>query len=189
MTWSRPSSSFSKANQMGLADPQSSTQCYDSSMWKSTIDRFSNSALDKDRSEHMDRAKASMQCLEKASKLMIAPGSSFTQSDESSQISTLRGQVKTEIINTSWKAVFAKEDNEFNGLMDEIRSKVDGLGFKQVLTVDMKNAKDQNTAHVNVKKRLTNCRRRKAADSTPDGRAGQPWRPLPAVMHVLLGSV
>ena len=189
MTWSRPSSSFSKANQMGLADPQSSTQCYDSSMWKSTIDRFSNSALDKDRSERMDRAKTSMQCLEKASKLMIAPGSSFTQSDESSQISTLRGQVKTEIINTSWKAVFAKEDNEFNGLMDEIRSKVDGLGFKQVLNVDMKNAKDQNTAHVNVKKRLTNCRHREAADSTPDGRAGQPWRPLPAVMHVLLGSV
>ena len=87
---------------------------------------------------------------------MIAPGSSFIQPDESSQISTLRGQVKTEIVNTSWKAVFAKDDNEFNSLMDEMRSKVDGLGFKQVLDVDMKNAKDQNTARVNIKKQFAN---------------------------------
>ncbi len=129
---------------------------YDSSMWKSTIDQFSNSALDKDWSEHMDGAKTSMQYLEKANKLMIAPGSSFIQPDESSQISTLRGQVKTEIVNTSWKAVFAKDDNEFNSLMDEMRSKVDGLGFKQVLDVDMKNAKDQNTARVNIKKQFAN---------------------------------
>ncbi len=126
---------------------------YNASMWPSQLAKNTD-PLSTDWSAHMGGAKTTMEYLRKNDKIMVAPGSSYVTPDESSQIKTLRGQVKTEIVNASWKASFAKDDNEFNALLDEMRSKVDGMGFKQVLDVDMKDAKDQNTARVNIKKQF-----------------------------------
>ena len=128
---------------------------YNASMWPSQLAKNTD-PLSTDWSAHMGGAKTTMEYLKKNDKIMVAPGSSYVTPDESSQIKTLRGQVKTEIVNASWKASFAKDDNEFNALLDEMRSKVDGMGYKQVLDVDMKDAKDQNTARVDIKKQFEN---------------------------------
>ncbi|MDR4185537.1 hypothetical protein FO525_22640 [Bacillus subtilis] len=87
-----------------------------------------------------------MEYLEKNKMIDIAPGATYVQPYEDSRISTLRGSVKTEIVNDSWKAVFAKSDDEFQKIVDGMRTQTDGLGMKQVLDFDMKNAKDQDKA-------------------------------------------
>lgn len=82
--------------------------------------------------------------------ILVAPGATYTQPDEDSQISTLRGSVKTQIVNASWKASFASSDSEFTNILNTMRNTVQGLGIDQVMKVDMQNAKDQNTARVAI---------------------------------------
>lgn len=128
---------------------------YNYMMWPSTL-KAESTALDKDWSAHMDGAKTTMDYLRKTKKIGLAPGASYVTPQESSEISTTRGQVKTQIINSSWKMVFAKNDSEFNSLLKSMQSTVNGLGYKKVLKLDMKNAKDQNKARVAITKEYKN---------------------------------
>jgi putative aldouronate transport system substrate-binding protein len=92
-----------------------------------------------------------MEYLEKNHKLLVAPGASYITPDEPSTISTIRGQVKTEIVADSWKASVAKSHAELVQILDNMRQKVDGLNYKAVLDFDMKCAKDQNAARIAIK--------------------------------------
>ena len=46
--------------------------------------------------------------------------------------------------------VFAENDAQFESLLDELIETANGLGYEQVLEVDMDNAKEQNEARVAV---------------------------------------
>lgn len=72
----------------------------------------------------------------------MAPGTSYLQPEEGSDITTLRGQCKAVIVDDSWKMIFAKDETEFNSILKHMQDTVKGLGYEQVLNVDMKNAKD-----------------------------------------------
>ena len=119
---------------------------YNASMWPSELEKANNNALNKDWSEHMGGYKTTMEYLEANNMIEVAPGSAYMTPDENSQISTLRGSVKTEIVNASWKASFASSESEADKIMKQMRETVKGLGIDQVLEVDMKNAKDQEKA-------------------------------------------
>ncbi|WP_246240470.1 hypothetical protein [Anaerocolumna sedimenticola] len=93
-------------------------------------------------------AKTTLEYLQNKNQLMVAPGSSYIAPEEDSEITTLRGQCKAIIIEYSWKMVFASNEAEFNSLLKEMQDTVKGLGYDQVLAVDMQNAKDQNTSRV-----------------------------------------
>ena len=56
------------------------------------------------------------------------------------------------IVDSSWKMVFAKDEAEFNSLLKEMQDTVKGLGYKDVLKVDMKNAQDEANARIQVVK-------------------------------------
>lgn len=127
-------------------------ETYVNTGWTDYINLQMSTPLDEDWSSHMGGAKTSMEYLKNNDMLAVAPGSSYIQPEEDSQISTLRGSIKTEIVNASWQAVFAANDSEFNKIMDGMRSKTEGLGIDQVLEFDMKNAKDQNKARKAVVK-------------------------------------
>lgn len=131
-------------------DPQTK-QSFNPQLWPSVL-KHNDDALTTDWSEHMGGAKTTMEYLEKNKEILVAPGASYTAPEEPSTISNLRGQIKTVIIANSWKASMADSDAQFNQLLDEMREKVTGLDFKTVLDWDMKNAKDQNKARVEIKK-------------------------------------
>lgn len=116
---------------------------YNYTLWESVLEK-NTTPLDTDWQTQMD-AKTTIEFLQKNDQLMVAPGASYIAPEEDSEITTLRGQCKSIIIENSWKAVFASNENEFNNLIKEMQDTVIGLGYDKVLAVDMQNAKDQNT--------------------------------------------
>lgn len=119
---------------------------YNYTLWDSVLEK-NTTALDTDWQTKMN-AKTTLEYLENTDQLMVAPGSSYVAPAEESQITTLRGQCKAIIVEYSWKMVFAADENEFNSLLKEMQDTVKGLGYDEVLAVDMQNAKDQNAARV-----------------------------------------
>ena len=119
---------------------------YNYTLWDSVLEK-NTTALDTDWQTKMN-AKTTIEYLQNTDQLMVAPGSSFVAPAEESQITTLRGQCKAIIVEYSWKMVFAADENEFNSLLKEMQDTVKGLGYDEVLAVDMQNAKDQNAARV-----------------------------------------
>lgn len=119
---------------------------YNYTLWDSVLET-NVTPLDTDWQEKMG-AKTTMEYLENNDQIMVAPGSSYIAPAEDSEIATLRGQCKAIIVEYSWKAVFASDEKEFNSLIKEMQDTVKGLDYDRVLEVDMKNAKDQNTARV-----------------------------------------
>lgn len=117
---------------------------YNYTLWDSVLEK-QTTAIDTDWQTKMG-AKTTMEFLNSNDKLLVAPGSSYIAPAEDSEITTLRGQCKAIIIEYSWRMVFAADENEFNSLLKEMQDTVMGLGYEQVLAVDMQNAKDQSAS-------------------------------------------
>jgi multiple sugar transport system substrate-binding protein/putative aldouronate transport system substrate-binding protein len=119
-------------------------------MWDSVLEE-NKTALDTDWQKKMN-AKTTMDYLQKSKQIIVAPGSGFVAPEASSDITTIRNQCKEVIVADSWKMIFAKDESEFNSLLKDMQDTVKGLGYDQVLAVDMQNAKDQETARENIAK-------------------------------------
>jgi putative aldouronate transport system substrate-binding protein len=117
---------------------------YNYTLWDSVLEK-NKTALDEDWQAKMG-AKTTLEYLENKDQVLVAPGSSYIAPAEDSEITTLRGQCRSIIVEYSWKMVFASSDTEFLSLQKEMQEIVKGLGYDKVLAVDMKNAKDQNSA-------------------------------------------
>ena len=120
---------------------------YDYTLWDSVLAE-NNTALDLDWQEHMG-ATTTMEFLENNNKIMVAPGSGFAAPEEDSQITTLRGQCKATIIDTSWQMIFASSDEEFTS-QQQMQDTQEGLDYQTVLDYDMDLAHQQNDARVAV---------------------------------------
>lgn len=138
-----------KTINLGDIDPNIG-EPYDWQLWKTTIAN-NVTPLSKDWSDH-NNASTTMEYLKKNNLIIVAPGSSYTTPEEDSNISTIRGQCKATIIENSWKMIFAKDDSEFSSLLTNMQTTARGLGYEDVLKVDMKNAQDQNAARVAIAK-------------------------------------
>jgi putative aldouronate transport system substrate-binding protein len=82
--------------------------------------------------------------------VLVAPGASYAAPADDSETETLRNQVKEIIKQYSWQMVFAESDAKFESLRDELIETANGLGYEDVLKVDMDNAKEQNDARIAV---------------------------------------
>lgn len=102
--------------------------------------------LSENWSEHMGGATSGMEFLESHDQLLVAPGASYTAPADTSEIETLRNQVKAAIIQTSWQMVFANSESNFDSLWSGLATTASGLGYDQVLEFDMANARAQNDA-------------------------------------------
>jgi putative aldouronate transport system substrate-binding protein len=122
---------------------------YNYTFWPSYQEKVAN-PLTEDWSARMGDAASAMEYLQDNDQLLVAPGSSFTAPADTSEIETIRSQVKASIIEHSWKMVFAKDDAEFDALLTSMQETVDGLGYQTVLDFDMANAQAQNDARVAV---------------------------------------
>lgn len=119
-------------------DPNTKS-AFNPQLWATQLSKTTK--LQEDWSKHMDGAKTDIEYLEKAGKLAVAPGATYTPPEEDSQISTLRSSVKTEVINASWQAVMAKSAAECQSTFKNMGTQINDLGYQQVLDVDMANAK------------------------------------------------
>ena len=140
---------------------------YNPVMWPSEIEKANQNPLNKDWQEHMG-ASTTMEYLENNDMLLVGAGSSYVQPEENSQISTLRGSIKTEIVNSSWKASFASSESECEKIFSEMIKTVNGLDIDSVLKVDMKNAKDQDKARKNILKEYQNKEKSSSSDSSSE---------------------
>lgn len=122
---------------------------YNYTLWDSVLEKKENT-LTSDWSGKMGGVMTDLDYLKNNNKILVAPGSSYIAPAEDTEITTLRGQCKATIIEYSWKMVFAQDESEFNKLLSEMQTTVNGLGYDKVLAVDMQNAQDQNADRVKV---------------------------------------
>lgn len=130
---------------LGDTDPNTN-QAYDYKLWPSVM--ASNvTALDKDW-QAQTGADSTMEYLKQNNKILVAPGSTYASPEEDSNITTIRGQCKSTIVENSWKMIFASDESEFDSLQTNMHDTAIGLGYADVLAVDMQNAENQNAARV-----------------------------------------
>ncbi len=116
-------------------------------MWSSVLEK-NNTKLDLDWQNYAGGAKTCMEFLKSIDALLVAPGTSYIASEESSDITILRNKCKSVIIDHSWKMVFADTQAEFDRLLKDLRETVNGLGYQQVLAVDMQNARQEAASRI-----------------------------------------
>lgn len=108
--------------------------------------------LSDDWSAQMDGASTTIEYLETNDAILVAPGASYTAPADDSETETLRNQVKAAVVQYSWQMVFADSEAQFESLKSELIEKAKGLGYDEVLEVDMANAMEQNEQRVAVAK-------------------------------------
>lgn len=118
---------------------------YMTAMWSSVLEK-NNTSIDLDWQKYAGGAKTTMEFLKAKDALAVAPGTSYIAPEESSDITMLRSQCKTVIIDRSWKMVFAENEAEFDRLLKDMQDTVTGLGYEQVLMIDKENARDEVAA-------------------------------------------
>jgi len=122
-------------------------------MWPSYQKLIIN-PLTKDWSKHMDGASTTMEYLRDNKKIIVAPGSGYVAPADSSEIQTLRNQIKAVIVADSWKMAMATSTKQFDSLLKDMQDTVKGLGYAKVLKVDMEHAKEQNKTRLEVAKKF-----------------------------------
>jgi len=132
-------------------DPDTNSPYY-FTLWDTYQQEYNTNPVITDWSSHMDNAETTIDYLEKNDQLLVAPGASYLAPEDDSEIETLRNQVKSTVVEYSWKMVFAKDEAEFNSLLKEMQDTAKGLNYDKVLAIDMQNAKDQQKAREEVVK-------------------------------------
>lgn len=122
---------------------------YDFKLWES-YQEFTMTPVHKSWQKFMG-ATTTHEYLEKQNQYIVAPGTDTFAPAESTQISTLRSKCKTIIVNTSWQMIFAKDEVEFNRLLDSMQKGVKELGYDTVLEFDMQTAIKLNEARLKAK--------------------------------------
>ncbi|WP_454859731.1 extracellular solute-binding protein [Promicromonospora soli] len=100
--------------------------------------------LTEDWSARMGDAATSMEYLMENDGALVAPGSGYTKPADTTEIETIRNQVKAAIVEHSWKMVFAKDEAEFESLLAAMQETAQGMGVEKVLEFDMDIAKAQH---------------------------------------------
>ena len=107
---------------------------YNPQLWPQQLNK--ETALDRDWQAHMGGAKTDIEYLQKNHKLDVRPGASYSAPEEDSQISAIRSQINTQVVQHSWKAAMAKSDSDFNKEISEMIKNADGLGFSKIQKID-----------------------------------------------------
>ncbi len=116
---------------------------YNYALWDSTVEA-NVTPLDTSWQTFM-KANTTLDYLTQHDMFSVAAGNGYIAEAAPSEIDSLRNQIKTIIIENSWKMVFAKNEAEFNSTLKQMQETVIGLGYNQVLEFDQK-ISDQVTA-------------------------------------------
>lgn len=123
-------------------DPNGYPYAY--SLWES-VAQMETTSLDQAWREYMG-ADSTMEYLAENDMMVIAPGCDYAKPTESLEVSTMRNQCRSIIVEYSWKMIFAENEEEFNSLLTTMQTKVKSLGYDEVYAIDLINAHNQNAA-------------------------------------------
>ena len=123
---------------------------YNYTLWDSYTQK-NVSDVQKDWQEHYG-ALNSADYFEKQGEIVVSAGSGYSSPADSSEIATIRNQIKEVIKEFSWKAVFAKDEDEFNSMIKQMQDTAIGLGYNDVIAVDQQNVDAQKQARIDVSK-------------------------------------
>ncbi|MEZ3446402.1 MAG: ABC transporter substrate-binding protein [Lachnospiraceae bacterium] len=112
-------------------------------LWDS-VKALDTSALAKDWKDRMG-ANTTMEYLQQNDMLLVAPGTLYTASVETTEEMAIRHQCKRAIQEYSWKMVFAPDRQRFEELLDEMQAAVRSYGYDIILEYDMMHAKAKNS--------------------------------------------
>lgn len=131
--------SFLNFTTVTLADDAPNGYPYYYTLWDSYTE-MEDTTLEKAWKNRM-QADYPLEYLIRHGQYMISPGVSYQAPTESNEILTVRNQCKRVIVDTSWKMVFAKDEETFYELQEEMQTTAKSLGYQKVLEFDMENAR------------------------------------------------
>ncbi len=131
---------------VGVVDTNPDTGiCYNYQRWDDYQERIATK-LSEDWSTHNDDSLSAIEELDNKGLLLVLPGTDYSTPEYSTDISTIKEQCKQVIVEYSWKMVFASDDSDFEEQYAKMKETVTGLGYDDVLAVDMANSSDKASA-------------------------------------------
>lgn len=131
---------------VGVVDTNPDTGiCYNYQRWDDYQQRIATK-LSEDWSDHNDGALSAIEELDNKGLLLVLPGTDYATPEYSTDISTIKEQCKQVIVEYSWKMIFASDDADFEAQYAKMKETVTGLGYDDVLAVDMANSSDKASA-------------------------------------------
>jgi len=91
-------------------------------------------------------ANSTHEYLENNNQIIVAPGCGYVPPENSSEITIMRTQCRSIVVDYSWKMVFASDEAEFYNLRKEMQEKAKALGYDTVYEEDLKHAQEQDQA-------------------------------------------
>lgn len=79
--------------------------------------------------------------LKKNNQVAVSLGTTFAASAKSNELTTTWNQVKTAIVTYSWKAIYAKNDAEFDSIVKEMTDKANSYGYADCVKFQQNEAK------------------------------------------------
>ncbi len=107
-------------------NPDSNGETYNSDNWKSNIS-MAKSDIEQDWRDY--NSCISINEYFDKGKYVVSPGTSFTLEPKDTELKTTWAQVTDEIKNTSWKAMYAKNDAEFDQIVKKMEKNAKAYGY------------------------------------------------------------
>lgn len=135
-----------KAVSMSECNPENG-MCYNYQTWADYVEKTS-SPLKEDWANHfgVDVSTTAIEYFSSIGKTLTEPGTNYAVPDYSTDISTIKEQCAQVILEKSWQMAFASSDDDFESLLKEMQDTCKGLGYDQVLEIDMVNCEAQFAA-------------------------------------------
>lgn len=112
-------------------NPDSNGETYNSDNWKSEQSQAS-SEIEQDWRDK-NGCNSINEYFENRGKYTVSPGTSFALAQKDNDLKTTWSQVTTEIKTSSWKAIYAKNDKEFQKIVDSMIEKTKTYGYDKCL--------------------------------------------------------
>lgn len=117
---------------------------YDPSMWSTTMDE-NRSKIDEQWTETFG-AKWPLDYLKEKNALDPMPGNSFRKPQDPGDIKTKRSECGEVIKAYSWQMIYAEDQSTFDSLWSEMKDKIKGFGYDDVVAYDMENFQEASQA-------------------------------------------
>lgn len=110
-------------------------EAYDSAYWSSTLEA-NQTKTTLEWAEKFGGAKTEVEYFESAGLLQPVASVNKILAIDDSDTALIRGQCADVVKNSSWKAIFAKDDAEFETIWDEMCTQLNGLGWEDLVKFD-----------------------------------------------------
>lgn len=88
----------------------------------------------------------------KTRKFMVAPATTYSEPEKSDEFDVTWNQVTNCIVNYSWNAIYAKDDAEFNKIVDEMITNAYAYGYQTVLDWSLAEAEKRHVLEEETRK-------------------------------------